>query len=1051
MWSTRSRQFRPPVFRLCLEILEDRLCLSSLTLAPPLTPADAATQAQVSQAYGQLPLSFEANQGQADAGVDFLSRGSGYTLSLTPGAAVLALQKPDATAGTDVPGVAGDVLRMELVGGNAQALATGLDAQAGTSNYFIGNDPTQWHTGITNYGRVEYQNVYAGVNLVYYGNQRQLEYDFIVAPGANPNTIRLAFDGAERLSLDAVGNLVLHTASGGDVIEHAPVVYQELGGVRQDVAGNYRIGKDGQVGFQVGAYDPSRPLVIDPVLSYSTYLGGAGSTGFDTAFGIAVDQSGNAYVTGYTQSTSFPTTTGALQTGLRGGMDVFITELNATGTALVYSTYLGGSSSEYATAIAVDGAGNAYVEGNTTSTDFPTTAGAFERTLAQSYNATGWTAFVSKLNATGTALGYSTFLNNGLASGIAVDAAGSAYVAGAAGAQFPVTAGAAYQTGPGFATKLLPDGSGLVYSTRLGVGVSGGNPSPAYIHQGQPRIAVDAAGNAYVSGTSLTSTYQAWAMKFSADGSQRLYFTQLGGDDRGYDIAVDDAGNAYVLVQAYAYSTFPTTPGSYRPTKGNEDMMAVAKLSVDAAGQPFIPYGTFLGGGNPQGIAVDRNTGNAYVTGALYNPANATPGPTPDGDPSQSGQDVFVRGLSADGATLVYSTYLGGVGVDTWGNALAVDQTGDIYLAGGAGAPGFPTTPNAFQPKYANDGDAFVAKIAFPVPGIPVATVSGPGTSLARGQPGTFILGVTGASDPAAVYSFHINWGDGTSQTVNGPAGTAVNHIYTSCGTPGSTYVVQVTGTDQAGNPLQPSYRLAGVAPVVLEGTILAVGGTTGADKIYLTAADSTGQSVSVSINGTSWGTYQPGQIVVFGQGGNDTIQIKSATINKQTVYVTVPAVLFGGDGNNTLDASGSTANNILVGGAGSDRLTGGRGRDLLIGGGGSDTLTAGSGDDILIGGSTIWDLASPTMTFPQQLLALNAIMAEWGSGDSYATRVNYLQNGGGLNGSVVLNASTIVEDSTASDTLVGAASPALDWFLTDALANDVVKNTRSGEVITKI
>jgi Ca2+-binding RTX toxin-like protein len=229
------------------------------------------------------------------------------------------------------------------------------------------------------------------------------------------------------------------------------------------------------------------------------------------------------------------------------------------------------------------------------------------------------------------------------------------------------------------------------------------------------------------------------------------------------------------------------------------------------------------------------------------------------------------------------------------------------------------------------------------------------------------------------------------------------------------------------------------------------VGGTTSADRIYLTAADSTGKSVSVSINGANQGTFQPGQIVVYGQAGNDTIQIKSASINKQTVYVTVPAVLFGGSGNNILDATGSTANNVLVGGAGSDRLTGGRGRDLLIGGGGSDTLTAGSGDDILIGGSTIWDLPSPTMTSQQQLLALNAIMAEWGSGDPYATRVNSLQNGGGLNGSTVLNASTIVEDSTAIDTFVGAASPTLDWFITDALVNDVVKNTRSGEVITKI
>ncbi len=1034
--------------RPCLEVLEDRLCPSPLPLAPPLTPADPATQARVSQAYGQLPLSFEANQGQADAAVDFLSRGSGYTLFLTPGEAVLALQQPDATAGADTPLAAGAVLRMQLVGGNAQAPATGLDAQASTSNYLIGNDPSQWHTGITSYGRVAYQDVYAGIDLTYYGNQQQLEYDFTVAPGADPGVIRLAFDGAASVSLDTAGNLVLH-ASGGNVVEHAPVVYQDLGGVRQPVAGQYVLGKDGQAGFAVGAYDHSRPLVIDPVLSYSTYLGGSGGyTATDVGYAITVDQAGNAYVTGRTQSTNFPTTKGAAQTSLHGSDDVFITKLNETGTGLIYSTYLGGSLYEYATGIAVDSAGNAYVEGNTASTDFPTTAGAFDRTLNNPYSS-GWTAFVAKLNATGTALAYSTFLDDGLASGIAVDAAGSAYVSGVAGSLFPVTAGAAYQTGNGFAAKLLPDGSGLVYSTRLGVGVSGSSPSPAYIHQGQPRIAVDGAGNAYVS-ASAGSGY-AVAMKFNADGSQRLYFTNLGYNDRGQDIAVDAAGNAYVLVLTYSHSTFPTTPGSYRPTQGNEDMMAVAKLSVDVAGQPFIAYGTFLGGGNPQGIAVDA-AGNACVAGYTYNSGNADPGATPDGDVLQDGENVFVRVLSADGASLVYSTYLGGTGPGSiWGYAMAVDQKGDVYLTGEAGG-WFTTTANAFQPNPAGDGDAFVAKIAFPVPGTPAATLSGPSTSLVRGQPGTFLLGVTDAADPTASFSFHIAWGDGTSQTITGPAGTRVDHVYTACATYGSTYLVQVTGTAPDGSALQPVTRLVSVRQWVMEGDTLAVGGTTGADKIIITPADSTGTSVSVSINGVLQMTSQvAGQIVVFGQGGNDTIQIKSASINKVTVYVAVPAELFGGSGSNTLDVSGSTANNVLVGGAGNDVLTGGRGRDLLIGGGGPDTLTAGSGDDILIGGSTLYDSPSPTMTYPQQLSALNALMAEWGSSDPYALRVSYLQNGGGLNGSTVLNASTVVEDATVIDTLVGATNSALDWFIVDALAKDVVKNARSGEVLTTI
>jgi hypothetical protein len=443
----------------------------------------------------------EANQGQTDTQVNFLARGPGYALFLTPSEAVLGLQKPaaaGASPGAAAPAPGGDVLRMQLVGAAATPQVVGLDQLPGTSNYFLGNDPAQWHTDIPNYARVEYQGVYPGVDLAYYGNQRQLEYDFVVAPGATPGVVRLSFQGTEGMALDAQGDLVLHTV-GGDVVEHAPVLYQESGGVRQPVWGRYVLEGGGQVGFAVGAYDASRPLVIDPVLSYSTYLGG---TGLDNGSGIAVNSSGNAYVTGYTTSTDFPTTAGAFQTTSPADYNAFVARLNATGTGLVYSTYLGGSGLDQSFAIAVNSSGEAYVTGETESTDFPTTPGAFQTT---SRGGVGGDAFVSKLNATGTALVYSTYLGGSgseVGYGIAVDSSGDAYVTGYTdSSDFPITPGAFQTTSAGgpdvFVAKLNGSGTGLVYSTYLG---GSGND------QGFG-IAVDSAGNAYVTGAASSTDF----------------------------------------------------------------------------------------------------------------------------------------------------------------------------------------------------------------------------------------------------------------------------------------------------------------------------------------------------------------------------------------------------------------------------------------------------------------------------------------------------------------------------------------------------------------
>src|SRR2546425_5612407 len=290
---------------------------------------------------------------------------------------------------------------MTFAGANPMPRLAGLRELPGKANYFIGNDPTKWRTNVSTYAKVRYDDLYPGIDLVYYGNQRQLEYDFVVRPGANPSRIVLGVRGADRLEVDAQGDLVLHTAV-GPIRERKPVIYQEIDGDRKEIPGAYVLTGRHQVGFRVAAYDASQPLVIDPVLVYSTYLGGSG---LDQGFGIAVDASGNAYVTGLTASTDFPTTTGAFRTTSGGSQDVFVTKLNPAGSALVYSTYIGGSGDDGGFGISVDALGNAYVTGFTTSTNFPTTPGAFQTSFS------GWSrGFVTKLNPTGTGLGYSSYL-----------------------------------------------------------------------------------------------------------------------------------------------------------------------------------------------------------------------------------------------------------------------------------------------------------------------------------------------------------------------------------------------------------------------------------------------------------------------------------------------------------------------------------------------------------------------------------------------------------------------------------------------------------------
>ena len=703
----------------------------------PRSPSDATTKIAVSESYGKLPLSFEANVGQTSSQVKFLSRGQGYTLFLTPsGEAVLALRKsvpkrdplkPTALVSMPAPPIPDAtgplaIVRMKLVGANAKPRVEALDELPGKANYLIGNDPKKWRTNVPLYAKVRYREVYPGVDLVYYGNQRQLEHDFIVAPGADPRSITLNLAGAEKLSLDPQGALVL-AVKDGELRMDKPRIYQEVDGARREISGGYVLKSAYQVGFQIAAYDATRLLIIDPTLFYSTYLGGNST---DVGQGIAVDAAGNAYVTGYTTSINFPTTVGTFQTANGGSYDAFVTKLNPTGTApLVYSTYLGGSNFDLGYGIAVDNLGNAYVTGYTCSSNFPTTPLAFQTAL-QSF----CDAFVTKLNPAGSAPLYSTYLGGNSADfgqGIAVDSTGSAYVTGYTySSNFPTTPGAFQTTFAGgyhaFVTKLNPTGTApLVYSTYLG-----GNSTD--VGQG---IAVDSTGSAYVTGytnssnfpttpgafqTTFAGGYHAFVTKLNPTGTAPLvYSTYLGGNstDVGQGIAVDAAGNAYVTGVTCS-TNFPTTPGAFQTANASGGCTDAFVTKLNPVGSAPLVYSTYLGGFSAdygQGIVVD-STGSAYVTGYT----NSSNFPTTLGAfqaANQGGFDAFVTALNPLGtAPLVYSTYLGGSNLD-YGQGIAVDSTGSAYVTGYTDSSNFPTTPGAFQTANASGGccDAFVAKI----------------------------------------------------------------------------------------------------------------------------------------------------------------------------------------------------------------------------------------------------------------------------------------------------------------------------------------------------
>jgi hypothetical protein len=666
----------------------------------------------------RLPLAFEQNHGQAAAGVRYVANGPGFGLALTRTGVSVALARQSGTRGA---AAAVRVLGLSLHGAHPAALSASR-ALPGISNYLIGNDRSRWVTGVRRFARVTYRSAWPGIDAVVSGNAHALRYDFVVAPAANADRIAVGVHGADGARIDRNGRLVLSLA-GKAIVQPAPVAYQRAGNHTTRVAARYALAGR-TLRIHLGNYDHARPLVIDPSLYYSTYLGGAAN---DAGLAIAVDSTGAAYVTGLSTSTNFPTTGGAFQTGNASGgfYDAVVTKLSADGSSLVYSTYLGGGGNDIAQGIAVDSAGAAYVTGWTDSGNLPTTVGAFQTAYAGADD-----AFVAKLSADGSSLAYSTYLGGAASAdygyGIAVASTGAAFVAGVTcSSNFPTTGGAFQTTLDGtcdaFVTKVGASGASLGYSTFLGgSGFDYGNA-----------IAIDSNGAAYVAGetgsgdfpisvhdgafqTTIAGGNDAFVTELNGTGSALTYSTYLGGgsDDVAEGVAVDSNGAAYVTGYTES-SNFPTSGAFQNANAGGTADVFVTKVS---AGGSALGYSTYLGGtGDDEAVAIAvDSTGAAWVTGYT----DSTDYPTTAGALQSAiagTQDALVSKLGVDGSTLGYSTYLGGSVPSGLGSAsgagtgIAIDSTGAAYVTGETRSTDFPVV-GAFQGSNAGHEDAFVVK-----------------------------------------------------------------------------------------------------------------------------------------------------------------------------------------------------------------------------------------------------------------------------------------------------------------------------------------------------
>lgn len=690
------------------------------------------------------PLEFERNRGQAEARVQYLARGPGYTMLFAPGEATLKLRR----ASSLLAGFGGmallerwlqrgspdsATLRLRLLGAEPASRWEGESALAGRSHYYLGNDPRRWVTEVEHFGRLRSRGVYPGIDLVYYDGGGKLEYDFHVAPGADPSAIRWVAEGAERVELLPGGDLRLVTAI-GDVRVHRPIAWQTApDNGRREIAARFVVDAAQRIGFALEGHDRSRPLVIDPVIAWAALVGGNDNS--TLALGFAVDGAGAAYVTGHTCSLQYPVVSGAPKPqggeifGVDPCEDAFVTKLDASGRSLVYSTFLGGSDRETAARLTVDAAGAAYVTGVTLSSDFPTTGAAVQRGLNGARNCRlpqgvpqiCGDAFVTKLGADGGALAWSTLLGGSafdLGIGIATDAAGAVYVQGwSNSSDFPTTSGAFDRTWGGG-------------------GCSAGG---------------------------LVPCFDSWVAKLAPDGSSLAYSTYLGGSGReyGFGIAVDADGNAYVT-GATRSSDFPTTPGAYRTTHtaGTQEDAYLAKLNPSGSA---LVWSTLFGGSNvdvPYDLALDAGNGVVIVgttdstdmptTGGVLKTATSAPlsACTLEDLALIICAEAFVTRFAPDGASLAFSTYLGGSAIDA-AFGIARDAGGDYWIGGHSSSTNFPFTPDALNSSAAIGG-GFVARLAANGTSLPFATtLKADNVIMVRSPAAGVVLGAgTGVGSP---------------------------------------------------------------------------------------------------------------------------------------------------------------------------------------------------------------------------------------------------------------------------------------------------------------
>jgi hypothetical protein len=750
---TRTQPFALGTLLLCATLLTGSL-LPAIH-ASPVSPSRFPGAALSPATFGEWPLRFEPNLGQSDAAVRFLARGPGYQLALLPAEVAVAFWPAAASRRPAIGGAAAStaserrrtVLRLEFANADPTADLLGLDRLSGVVNYYTGADPSRWRKSIPTYARVQYRGIYPGIDAVFYGNGQQIEYDFVVAPGADPGVIGLQVAGADRLLIEPGGDLILD-AAGSQFRLRKPLIYQEMDGRRQAIEGGYLLRNGNEFGFSVAAYDPRRPLGIDPILDYSSYFGGDGA---DYGYAVATDSAGNVYFTGATNSANFPTVNAAQPVFGGGGVDcpsdlptrvcydAFVTKINAAGNAILYSTYLGNPGDDEGRAIAVDSTGNAYITGQISLPGEP----PLQDLYIYKYT------LIAKLGTTGNLI-YGASYGSGSGSiglGIAVDSAGQAYVTGEVSSAVPTTPDAIQpdklEAIDAFVAVVNAAGDSLLYSTYLGC-------SGAYceVCESSGRgIAVDAAGKIYVTGqaapsfpvtanafqTEFHGLWQAFVAQIDptiAGAGGLIYSSLLGGNtsDFGHGIALDPTGKVYVTGAAKS-DDFPVTPGAFdgacgtdglcnpttvcspgQPpvcsTKPQEDAF-VAKFDLSKSGAQSLVFSTYVGGsGRDEGSAIDvAPNGEAYVSGLTVSPDFPTVNPL---QPNYGGNlDAVVFGLNASGSQLTYSTFMGGGGDDA-AYGIATDSVGNTYVAGMTGSGGFPIL-NPLRPR-SGSWEAFISK-----------------------------------------------------------------------------------------------------------------------------------------------------------------------------------------------------------------------------------------------------------------------------------------------------------------------------------------------------